>query len=212
MAGATVSWSMGNRSRNPANDSSFFISPRVWSPRTRMSRVRRTIFDVLPRELRALHAVGRLDQATSGLLLLTNDSALSSFLTDPKQRAPPLSGDGARRGDGRGARCRDRRPHRSRRGLRCEGVTIQKRWDAISFGGDALEGKTAKSGDSLTRWGTRSPDCGAFNMGPSRSAICNQGTGANLRLKRRERPSHPSVEQPGARREARTPGRRHDLT
>ncbi|HNE34236.1 MAG TPA: pseudouridine synthase [Nitrospira sp.] len=47
---------------------------------------RRTIFDVLPPEFTRLHAVGRLDQATSGLLLLTNDTALSSFLTDPKQR------------------------------------------------------------------------------------------------------------------------------
>lgn len=47
---------------------------------------RRTIFDVLPADLGYLHAVGRLDQATSGLLLLTNDSALSSLLTDPAHK------------------------------------------------------------------------------------------------------------------------------
>jgi 23S rRNA pseudouridine2605 synthase len=33
-----------------------------------------------------MHAVGRLDQATSGLLLLTNDSILSSYLTDPAHK------------------------------------------------------------------------------------------------------------------------------
>ncbi len=49
---------------------------------------RRTIFDVLPTRWRTLQAVGRLDQATSGLLLLTNDSALASFLTDPRQAVP----------------------------------------------------------------------------------------------------------------------------
>jgi 23S rRNA pseudouridine2605 synthase len=49
---------------------------------------RKTIFDVLPADCRTLHAVGRLDQATSGLLLLTNDSALSSFLTDPRNHVP----------------------------------------------------------------------------------------------------------------------------
>lgn len=51
---------------------------------------RQTIFDVLPPEMQRLHAVGRLDQATSGLLLLTNDSTLSSFLTDVRQQVPRL--------------------------------------------------------------------------------------------------------------------------
>ena len=51
---------------------------------------RPTIFDGLPPDMTTLHAVGRLDQATSGLLLLTNDSTVSSFLTDPRQQVPRL--------------------------------------------------------------------------------------------------------------------------
>jgi 23S rRNA pseudouridine2605 synthase len=47
---------------------------------------RKTIYDVLPLELHGLHPVGRLDQHTSGLLLLTNNTRLSSDLTDPKNR------------------------------------------------------------------------------------------------------------------------------
>lgn len=46
-------------------------------------RGRATVFDLLPEEFRHLHAVGRLDMATTGLLLLTNDTRLSAYLTDP---------------------------------------------------------------------------------------------------------------------------------
>ena len=41
------------------------------------------MFDLLPSEMSTLHAVGRLDMATTGLLILTNDTRLSSYLTDP---------------------------------------------------------------------------------------------------------------------------------
>ncbi len=49
---------------------------------------RKTIYDLLPEELRSLHPVGRLDLHTSGLLLLTNDTRISSFLTDPVNAIP----------------------------------------------------------------------------------------------------------------------------
>jgi len=49
---------------------------------------RRTVFDLLPMELQSLHAVGRLDMATTGLLLLTNDTRLSNYLTDPVNAIP----------------------------------------------------------------------------------------------------------------------------
>ena len=49
---------------------------------------RKTIYDFLPPQYQTFHAVGRLDQHTSGLLLLTNDTKLSSFLTDPKNEIP----------------------------------------------------------------------------------------------------------------------------
>lgn len=49
---------------------------------------RKTVFDLLPPELHNLHAVGRLDMQTSGLLLMTNDTKLSNFLTDPVNAIP----------------------------------------------------------------------------------------------------------------------------
>ena len=45
---------------------------------------RKTIYELLPDELASFHAVGRLDMHTSGLLLLTNDTKFSSFMTDPE--------------------------------------------------------------------------------------------------------------------------------
>jgi len=44
---------------------------------------RSTVFSLLKAGDQNLHAVGRLDMVTSGLLLLTNDTQLSHWLTDP---------------------------------------------------------------------------------------------------------------------------------
>lgn len=45
---------------------------------------RKTVYSLLPPEHQNLHCVGRLDFATSGLLLLTNNTQLSAWMTDPK--------------------------------------------------------------------------------------------------------------------------------
>lgn len=47
---------------------------------------RKTIYDYLPRQYQSLHPVGRLDMQTSGLLLLTNDTKISSFMTEPANK------------------------------------------------------------------------------------------------------------------------------
>ncbi len=49
---------------------------------------RRTVFDVLGSEADGLVAVGRLDLASTGLLLLTSDTQLANWLTDPKSAIP----------------------------------------------------------------------------------------------------------------------------
>ena len=51
---------------------------------------RRTVYDVLGAHGRGLIAVGRLDVATSGLLLLTTDTRLADWLTDPQNEVPRL--------------------------------------------------------------------------------------------------------------------------
>ena len=49
---------------------------------------RRTVFDVVGGEPRGLNAVGRLDLATSGLLLLTTDTRFANWITDPANGVP----------------------------------------------------------------------------------------------------------------------------
>jgi 23S rRNA pseudouridine2605 synthase len=46
------------------------------------------IYDLLPDNGSRLVPVGRLDMASTGLLLLTNDLALAAWLTDPTNRVP----------------------------------------------------------------------------------------------------------------------------
>lgn len=51
---------------------------------SRVGQGSRTIYDLLPNELRRLKPVGRLDKDSSGLLLLTDDGSLANKLTHPK--------------------------------------------------------------------------------------------------------------------------------
>ena len=45
---------------------------------------RKTIYDILPEKMKALNPAGRLDKASSGLIILTNDGELLQKLTHPK--------------------------------------------------------------------------------------------------------------------------------
>jgi len=45
---------------------------------------RKTIFDILPEKFKMLNPAGRLDKASSGLIILTNDGELLQKLTHPK--------------------------------------------------------------------------------------------------------------------------------
>lgn len=49
---------------------------------------RPTVYALLPQAFASWHCVGRLDAATSGLLLLTNDTRLSTWLTEPAHQIP----------------------------------------------------------------------------------------------------------------------------
>lgn len=49
---------------------------------------RKTVYDLLPAELPWVFPAGRLDSDSEGLLVLTNDSELSTRLTDPKHQIP----------------------------------------------------------------------------------------------------------------------------
>ncbi len=67
-----------------------FHKPRGVMTTRRDPRGRATIYEVIGERAQGLIPVGRLDQATSGLLLLTSDTALADRITDPRNRVPRI--------------------------------------------------------------------------------------------------------------------------
>lgn len=62
--------------------------PRGYVTTRRDPDGRPTVYDLLPPDAAGAQAVGRLDLATSGLLLFTNDTRLAHHLTDPAAAIP----------------------------------------------------------------------------------------------------------------------------
>lgn len=63
-----------------------FYKPIRTMTTTRDPDGRRTIYDVLPKQYRALKYIGRLDYMTTGLLLLTDDGDLARRMTLPSSK------------------------------------------------------------------------------------------------------------------------------
>jgi 23S rRNA pseudouridine2605 synthase len=73
-----------------ANTRSYWMlnKPRGLMTTASDEKGRATIYGCLPRDLPWLAPVGRLDQASEGLLLLTNDSEWAARITDPATHLP----------------------------------------------------------------------------------------------------------------------------
>jgi 23S rRNA pseudouridine2605 synthase len=78
----------GERASKAAWRTIVFHKPRGVVTTKRDPQGRRTVFDVLGDAGSGLIAVGRLDLATSGLLILTSDTQLANRLTDPSNAIP----------------------------------------------------------------------------------------------------------------------------
>jgi len=65
-----------------------FYKPKGYLTTYRDPQGRATIYDLLPKQDRYLFPVGRLDLDTSGLLILTNDTAFAERLTNPDYKVP----------------------------------------------------------------------------------------------------------------------------
>lgn len=64
-----------------------FYKPAGYITTKADERNRKTIYDLIPQELRHLNPVGRLDKDSSGLIIMTNDGNLAYELTHPSIKA-----------------------------------------------------------------------------------------------------------------------------
>ena len=65
-----------------------FYKPAGYITTTDDEKGRKTIYDILPPELKHLKPVGRLDKDSTGLLILTNDGELINLMTHPSIKVP----------------------------------------------------------------------------------------------------------------------------
>lgn len=67
-----------------------FFKPAGYITTADDEKGRKTIYDLLPKELFGLKPVGRLDRESTGLLILTNDGDLINELTHPSIKVPKV--------------------------------------------------------------------------------------------------------------------------
>ena len=67
-----------------------FYKPAGYITTAEDEKGRKTIYDVLPPELKHLKPVGRLDKDSTGLLILTNDGDLINEMTHPSIKVPKV--------------------------------------------------------------------------------------------------------------------------
>ena len=67
-----------------------FYKPSGYITTSEDEKGRKTIYDVIPPELRHLKPVGRLDKDSTGLLILTNDGELINAMTHPSIKVPKV--------------------------------------------------------------------------------------------------------------------------
>ncbi len=67
-----------------------FYKPAGYITTSDDEKGRKTIYDILPKELYNLKPVGRLDKDSTGLLILTNDGDLINSLTHPSVKVPKV--------------------------------------------------------------------------------------------------------------------------
>lgn len=82
---------IGNKLIHPVKHQYYrFFKPAGYITTSDDEKGRKTIYDLLPKDLWGLKPVGRLDKDSTGLLILTNDGDLINELTHPSIKVPKV--------------------------------------------------------------------------------------------------------------------------